>query len=66
MLLAPNVVVHDPETDLTKIDSKRLRSHGWPAGAEFLDKVRSRPSLPVPDLDALELAASRAAPPKSE
>ena len=30
VLIAPNVVVHDPETDSTKINSERLRSHDWP------------------------------------
>jgi hypothetical protein len=27
--LADNVVVHDPEISLGRIDSDRLRAHGW-------------------------------------
>ncbi|UPT97572.1 hypothetical protein J4G48_0005415 [Bradyrhizobium barranii subsp. apii] len=30
MRIANNVVVHNPETSLGKIDADRLRSHGWP------------------------------------
>ncbi|WP_158267986.1 hypothetical protein [Bradyrhizobium sp. MOS002] len=30
MRIANNVVVHNPETNLGKIDADRLRSHGWP------------------------------------
>jgi hypothetical protein len=67
MLIAPNVVAHDPEKDLTKIDSNRLRQHGWPASAiEFLDKVHSGHSLPVPDSKSLDLAASQSSAPKAE
>ena len=29
MRVASNVVVHNPETSLGKIDAVRLRSHGW-------------------------------------
>jgi hypothetical protein len=67
MLIAPNVVAHDPEKDLTKIDSNRLRQDGWPAGAiEFLDKLNSGPSLPIPDSKSLDLAASQSSALKSE
>jgi hypothetical protein len=27
--LADNIVVHDPEVNLGKINSTRLRAHGW-------------------------------------
>jgi hypothetical protein len=30
MRLADNVVVHNPETSLGKINADRLRAHGWP------------------------------------
>jgi hypothetical protein len=67
MLIAPNVVAHDPERDLTKIDSNRLRQDGWPTGAiEFLHKLHSGPGLPVPDSKSLDLAASQSSAPKSE
>jgi hypothetical protein len=33
MRLASNVVVHDPEVNPTRIDSDRLRTHGWPKAA---------------------------------
>jgi hypothetical protein len=33
MNIAKNVVVHDPETDPTKINAQRLEAHGWPQGA---------------------------------
>jgi hypothetical protein len=29
MRLAENVVVHDPEVNSGRIDSERLRAHGW-------------------------------------
>lgn len=29
MRLADNIVVHDPEVSLGKINSTRLRAHGW-------------------------------------
>lgn len=30
MRLADNVVVHNPETSLGRINADRLRAHGWP------------------------------------
>jgi hypothetical protein len=33
MWLAPNVIAHDPETDLSKITPERLLAHGWPDAA---------------------------------
>ena len=55
MLLAPNVVVHDPETDLAKISSERLRAHGWPAAAiELMDKARSIYGASVPEVSVPE------------
>ncbi|MEH2489636.1 hypothetical protein [Bradyrhizobium sp. AZCC 2230] len=30
MRIADNVIVHDPETSLGKINADRLRAHGWP------------------------------------
>ena len=53
MILAKNVVVHDPETDLAKIDSQRMQDHGWPkAAADFVGEGRPIPS--VPDVEVLE------------
>jgi hypothetical protein len=55
MFLAKNVVVHDPEIDLAKIDSKRMQAHGWPkAAVDFIDLARS--AAPVPNLEVLEEA----------
>jgi hypothetical protein len=60
MFLAKNVVVHDPETDLAKIDAHRMQVHGWSKVAvDLVDEARSGPS--VPDLEALEEAVRRSA-----
>lgn len=29
MRLTDNVIVHDPEISIARIDSERLRAHGW-------------------------------------
>jgi hypothetical protein len=48
MLIAPNVVVHDPETDLAKVNSKRLREHGWPASVvQAIENTESATPMPT-------------------
>jgi hypothetical protein len=60
MLLAKNVVVHDPETDLVKIDRERMQANGWPLTvADFVDKARSESSVPA--LKVLEEAVRESA-----
>jgi hypothetical protein len=40
MRIANNVVVHNPETSLGKINADRLNSHGWPE--EVVQQQRRR------------------------
>jgi hypothetical protein len=58
MRLAPNVVVHDPETNFAKIDSERLRAHGW---AEVVVGSMNN-HMPFPGLETLEAAAGESEP----
>jgi hypothetical protein len=61
MLLAPNVVVHDPETNFAKINSNRLRENGWPQVA--VESMNN--PIPIPELEALESAADESEGPES-
>ena len=44
MRLADNVIVHNPETSVGKIDAERLRAHGWPEEAVQQQQQRQQSS----------------------
>jgi hypothetical protein len=51
MNIAKNVAAHEAEPDLAKIDSERLKAHGWPAAAvQYFRQNEKKPADAEPPL----------------
>ncbi|XSC48623.1 hypothetical protein ACF1BQ_045060 [Bradyrhizobium sp. RDT10] len=58
MRLANNVIVHNPETSLGKINADRLRAHGWPEEVVQQQQQREQSSQDTASPMAATLSSS--------